>query len=49
VLDRQRGYLREREVPAEALARQIRELSRTLGEPVFEDADVVVFSGRRGP
>lgn len=49
VLDRQRGYLREREVPAEALARQIRELSRTLGEPIFEDADVVVFSGRRGP
>ena len=49
VLDRQLGYLREHQVPADALARQIRELSRTLGQPVFDDADVVVFSGRRGP
>jgi hypothetical protein len=47
VVDRQLGQLRDLDVPAHALAAQVRALSDVLGGPVFEDA-IVVFAGGAG-
>jgi len=48
VADRQLGHLRDRELPAHALAAQVRALSEALGEPIFEDDRIVVFAGGAG-
>jgi hypothetical protein len=49
---RQRGHLRDRELPPAELEIRIRALSRALGKPVFEDASIAVFRAggpRRAP
>jgi hypothetical protein len=48
VADRQLGHLRDWELPAHALAAQVRALSEALGEPIFEDETIVVFAGGTG-
>jgi hypothetical protein len=45
---RQRGHLRDRELPPAELEIRVRDLSRALGKPIFEDASIAVFRAK-GP